>query len=140
MDIVRARHGETSADFSRVTNDRVFEELILSIEQHIANGDSVVCEGLFISEARRARLAMLAGRARVVFVYVTAPVEVLQQRLQLRLVAGTNSEGNGVETLTADLLETLFRACKVPADNALVLDSSFLSIDDSLRACIAFVG
>lgn len=139
LDQLRGQYLSDPADFSPESNREIFALLVQLISKLLERGESILCEGLFIAHDRRNTIARIASPSKVLFIYFTAPLLVLHERLTQRHQVGLNSEAMSVETLTHEQLAAHYAACEPPKDAIPILDTSNESIDETFKRAITRV-
>lgn len=139
MDLLRHEYLPEALDFLPGSSEKVFTLLLELVTCLRCRGDSVVCEGLFISQERRARLRAVAPPQDALFIYITASLDVLLSRLSRRQAAQLDSESLGAETLTPDALRAHAAASRPPSHGAHVVDTSGSSVAESAMQVDALI-
>jgi len=86
--------------FTNKNNSEVLKLFLDELRFLHERRQSVICEGFFFSAERKKQLIDAVNGDEVLFIYLTADLEVLKERLAKRIIIGDNLEGNPAEPLT----------------------------------------
>jgi predicted kinase len=129
MDMLRKAYPVTEL-FSDRNNNEILNLFIQKLQFLNTHGQNVICEGFFYSNERRAKL-IEAVRKRPIFIYLTAPLAVLYERLEIR---NTNSyeEKLSCSNLTYDQLDKFWHLFN-PKGADLIIDTSKVTITQAFN-------
>jgi predicted kinase len=124
--------GEIATDAMSKDIFRVMEGAVIKL---LSAGSSLICEGAFADTRRRIALSSCADRfgAKCMIIRLTAPRELLRQRLVTRQLAGLDSEGFAGETISCVKLDWFIELYDKPFYYALpseiVIDTEANDVD-----------
>ncbi|MDR0660443.1 MAG: AAA family ATPase [Prevotellaceae bacterium] len=138
-DSVRKEIFKEKINFSSEENHIVFECFIKNIETSILEGESLLCEGLFISKYRRERLFSIMPN-RINIIYLSASIETLKKRLEARKQNPIISEKHQIEKyLSEEELFDFYNRSMPPKDEKVIINTDNISEEEVLKKAINII-
>lgn len=135
MDVIRKYYPKTEL-FTEANNNEVLDLFLKQLRFLKANRQPVICEGFFYSDNRKSQLKRVVSGSKVFFIYLSASLITLNQRLEKRNLIGLNSEGISSENLTHEQLEHFYNLSVPNNYTNLIVNTELLTIDESItRIC-----
>jgi len=111
--------------------DMVYAMLMDAIEESLSQNTSVIAEGMFITKYNKLRILDYFEKANLKFIYVTASIDILMERLFLRdKPTGDNILHHKIP-LSLEKLASFFSLSKKPLHNEIIIDTTTESKEES---------
>ena len=103
----------------------IYNMLFQRIDSNIKLNNSLIVEGMFLTEINKIRVLEYSRHCNISFIYVTANYQILLQRLNIRNKKGSSNILQHIVPLSAtDLLE-FYNKSNLPLHKDLIVDTSF---------------
>jgi len=117
LDLIRYKYFKDEKLFTDKNNREVFDLFVKILDFLIKEKQSVICEGILASAERIEKLQKI--HSNICFIYFTASLEILNDRLDKRYINMINSEIVGKETLQKEHLQDFYSISSPLNDNVI---------------------